>query len=328
MTELPPGDVPLCDYLGRRDPSAAAREIIAGLRADPRSIPSRYFYDERGSRLFEEITRLPEYYPTRTEKSILRENASRLVGGADGLTIVELGSGDCSKVSILLDAVPGESLESVRYMPVDVSRSALARSAGELIRSYPGLSVVCLRDDFRRCPSRIPADGKRLILFLGSTIGNLRKEEAAGLLSALAGSMDTGDRLLLGLDMLKQRRVLERAYNDSKGITAHFNRNILRVANRIAKTDFRPEQFVHRAFLNGSQSSIEMHLEAARTLSVESPLLDGPLSLSTGERIHTETSRKYSSDDIGLLAGRAGLALSAVYSDRRGWFSLAEMVPG
>ncbi|MFO7949223.1 MAG: L-histidine N(alpha)-methyltransferase [Candidatus Fermentibacteraceae bacterium] len=327
MAEPAAAETCICDYLGQRDGSSSRKEILAGLRDSPRRIPSRFFYDRRGSELFEEITGLPEYYLTGAEKSILKANADRLLGSPEGLDIVELGSGDCSKVSLLLDAVPEDCLESVCYLPVDVSRSALARSARNLTESYPGLRVVCLRDDFCRCMSRFPDYGRKLILFLGSTIGNLEESAAAGLLSALSASMGPDDRLILGLDMLKDRKVLERAYNDSRGITAEFNRNILRVANRLADTDFHPDNFVHRAFLNGAESRMEMHLEASIGQAVSSPWLDEPLQLRKGERIHTETSRKYTAGDIESLAHNAGFAVRDVLTDGRQRFSLVEMEP-
>lgn len=325
MAEPAASETCICDYLGQRDGSSSRKEILAGLRDSPRRIPSRFFYDRRGSELFEEITGLPEYYLTGAEKSILKANAGRLLGSPEGLDIVELGSGDCSKVSLLLDAVPKNCLGSVCYMPVDVSRSALARSAQNLTESYPGLRVVCLLDDFCRCLSRLPQGGRKLILFLGSTIGNLEEDEADGLLSAVAEAMGPDDRLILGLDMLKDREVLERAYNDSRGITAEFNRNILRVANDMACTDFEPGEYAHRAFFNEDESRIEMHLEASIDQTVSSPWLDGPLRICRGERIHTENSRKYSPDDIERMADSAGLAVRDVLTDDRDWFSLAEM---
>lgn len=325
MAEPVIADVMICDRLRQRDATKSRAEVISSLRESPRRIPSRLFYDSRGSKLFEEITGLPEYYPTRTERSILERHSARLVGGPAGLNIVELGSGDCSKVSILLDAIPRECLPSTGYIPVDVSRSALTKSARTLRKAYPGLRIRCLRADFCRCMSMIPANGRKLVLFLGGTIGNLPESGAHRLLRGLAGSMGPDDRLLLGLDMLKDRDVLERAYNDSQGVTAEFNRNILRVTNRLLDSNFKPEQYVHRAFLNEEQSRVEMHLEASGPQRVSSPWLDDLLEVQNGERIHTESSRKYTTDDMVSLAHNAGFAIRDVLTDARRRFSLAEL---
>ena len=297
-------------------------EIIHGLQSGQKYISSRFFYDERGSSLFERITNLPEYYPTRTEKSILRMVAPEVTAGSAVIDLVELGSGDCSKISILLDAIPGERIPGTRYYPIDISEWAIVRSARILAGMYPELQVRGILADFMKHLDSLPGQDKRLICFFGSTIGNLTREQAIGFLAGIRENMLQGDSLLLGLDMVKETAVLEAAYNDAKGITETFNRNILYVVNGIAGTGFHPESFRHVAFYNHHEQRIDMHLEAMNEMEVGSPHFAVPLKIMKGETIHTENSHKFTPGDIDQLADRSGLEVKKIHTDPNGWFSL------
>jgi L-histidine N-alpha-methyltransferase len=321
------GEVEVLNLLESSGGGEDRPKIAAGLLRKPRRLPSRLFYDARGSGLFERITALEEYYLTRAEKEILRDHAPDLLESDGDLQIVELGSGDCSKVSILLDSLCPSRLDSVSYVPVDVSVAALRKAGCRLSERYPGLEVSCVAGDFCRHLGSLPGGRPRLFLFLGSTIGNLEAGEDEAFIRALGEVMEDGDRLLLGMDMVKDRRVLERAYNDRRGVTAEFNRNILAVTNALLKADFDPDGFEHLAFFNESESRIEMHLVARRHMEVRSPWLDPPLRLEEGERIHTESSRKYTTAAMGRLAATGGFEVRRVLTDSGDRFALAELIP-
>lgn len=299
-------------------------EILEGLQRLPRSIPSKYFYDVEGSRLFERITRLDEYYPTSTEKSIMRDVFPAMAEDICGTDIVELGSGDCSKITILLDCIPELLMAGTRYIPVDISRSAVMKSATTLIERYPELQIHGLIADFQNDIQAIPDGEGRIICFFGSTIGNLSRNEAKRFMKRLKSIMMPGDRLLLGLDMVKDTGVLERAYNDDGGHTAEFNRNILKVVNRSLRSDFEPSLFRHSACFNSKENRIEMHLVASEHTTVSSPFLSEPLILEKGESIHTENSYKYTMDGINELSSISGLPITNLFTDEREWFSLVE----
>ncbi len=301
-------------------------EIIQGINSVPPYIPSRFFYDGTGSALFEEITRLPEYYPTRTEKAILRENADLITGDLENADIVELGSGDCSKISILFDAIPAKRRETISYIPVDVCRAAIVKSAETLSRKYPEISIHGMLADFLKHLGDIPGENRKLICFFGSTIGNLDPVQTSRFLLNISKEIQEGDQFLLGLDMVKDISVLEDAYNDSQQITAAFNKNILNVVNRYAKTNFNPLLFDHFAFYNRAESRIEMHLKAMEEMYIASQYLPAPVHLEKGGTIHTENSRKFTSGDIREISELTGLKLKQVYSDNRRWFSLVHLV--
>jgi len=272
--------------------------------------------------LFEQITGLDEYYPSRTEKVILRRYAAELMHGVEEVSLVELGSGDCSKISILLRAMPGKAIKRTTYVPVDVSPSAMEETRHELQEKFAGIEVNGIVADFTR-PFRLDSRReKRIFCFFGSTIGNLDRQDAVRLVARLGRMMKTGDRLLLGLDMVKDKTILERAYNDKGQLTARFNKNILKVANRIARTDFHPEHFRHLAFFNEEQQRIEMHLVATRDMIVRSPLLEGNLVIRKNETIHTENSHKFTLEHIGEFATSSGLSAKATYTDSNRWFTL------
>ena len=299
--------------------------LLDGLTSSPRRISSMFFYDATGSKLFEEITRLPEYYPTRIEKRLL----PRLAGGlrarlTDGDTI-ELGSGDCSKISILFDSLSVRELPSVSYVPVDVSQEAIEESASILSARYPGIRIRGLVADFMTQLHLVPNRRHRLFCFFGGTIGNLDRGKRKQFFQNLAASMHSEDLLILGVDMVKPRRILERAYNDDRNVTAAFNRNILNVVNSLAGTNFDPVAFDHVAFFNENDSRIEMHLRARYDVRVHCPHLPEPIQLSRGELIHTENSHKFTAGQITAETGAAGLRVEERSTDPQGWFSLVTL---
>ena len=239
----------------------------------PKELPPKWFYDARGSELFEEITRLPEYYPTRTERAILDAHADAIAKAADADTLVELGSGSSEKTRLLLDAMTRHGVFE-RYVPVDVSSSALEAAAGALHGDYPDLAVHGVVADFDRHFDQIPTEGRRLIAFLGGTIGNFGPEARVQFLSRLRASMRAGDGLLLGTDLVKSPERLIPAYDDAAGVTAEFNRNVLRVINRELRADFDPDAFDHVARWDPDEAWIEMRLRSTRAQTVHVAALD------------------------------------------------------
>ena len=303
------------------DTTAAGQavELAAGLAEEPPRIPSKYFYDDRGSRLFEAITTLPEYYLTRAEREILAARATEIAAIAGAVELVELGSGSAAKTRFLLDAMSGDGLR--RYMPVDVSEAEIRRVAGELAAEYPALAIHGVVGDFLRLP-RLPGRGPRLVAFLGSTIGNFRRDQAAAFLAALASRMAPGDHLLLGFDRVKEPARLEAAYNDAAGVTAEFNRNILRVVNARYAGDFDPQAFDHRAFYDAQADRIEMRLVARQPQVVRLDTLGLTLRFQPGDEILTEISSKYREEDVTALLEAAGLLPVRWFTDRRRDFGL------
>jgi len=315
----------LRNYLCDMGKEHVTTTILRGLKRPQKHIPSMFFYDGIGSKLFEEITRLPEYYPTRTEKQLLRQLARVLCDDLSRHNIVEIGSGDCSKISILLGAMPPERWRTLRYTPVDVSQDAIQESADHLQRQFPGLRIEGIVADFTRHLHLIPNGGKRFFCFLGSTLGNLSVKEAEQFFLDLGSIMFRGDSLLLGVDMIKPFHVLEKAYNDTRGVTADFNRNILKVVNRLIGTDFDPQAYVHRAFYNQGKNRIEMHLEAMKDMEVSCPAIPLQIMIRKGETIHTENSHKYTHDHVRDLAERGGLKIEKSLTDENRWFSLIHL---
>jgi L-histidine N-alpha-methyltransferase len=301
-------------------------EIIAGLTSEQKYISSKFFYDEKGSMLFEKITQLKEYYLTRTEVSILDRVASTFFNELMNFNIVELGSGDCNKISILLGAIPACNRERVRYFPVDISRSAIQESADKLLSIFPDIKVHGIIVDFISQFNLIPKMPGRLICFFGSTIGNLDIEHSSQFLAKLSGNMETGDQLLIGFDMVKSKNIIEKAYNDSEQITAAFNKNILSVVNSIVNTNFDLTQFEHIAFFNEEKSRIEMHLRATADLNVVCPILSQKIRIKKGETIHTENSYKYTLNNISDFAVSGGLTIKNIFSDSNKWFALVLFV--
>lgn len=320
------GLVNFTDLLPEIGEEEIRNEILEGLTSGQKWISSKFFYDKRGSELFSEITMLDEYYPTRTEISILREFAPEIMKGVVDVDIIELGSGDGIKISVLINIVPASRMPLLRYVPVDVSKNVLLESGQMLSESYPSLRVEGVRADFLTQLNLIPSDNRRLICFFGSTIGNLSQERAHQFIKEISDVMRPGERLILGLDMVKPRPILEAAYNDKRGVTAVFNRNILNVVNRLAATDFNPRDFTHLAFYNDAESRIEMHLKANRDFVVKTPHIEAPIPIYSGETIHTENSHKYTTEDITAFAGTGEFAVEHVFTDPQGWFSLVQYV--
>jgi L-histidine Nalpha-methyltransferase len=304
-----------------------AGEVLAGLKAQPKRIPSKYFYDARGSKLFELICNLPEYYPTRIELRLLCDHAKEIVREIGHGDLVELGSGANWKIRTLLDALGRQRRSNVRYVPVDMCAPALSKSTAELITMYPGLNVNGIVADFT-CDLRcVQSDRRKLVLFFGSTIGNLNKREASSFLKSVAATLNPGDRFLLGLDMVKPVEIIEAAYNDSQSLTAEFNKNILLVINRELRANFNPDSFDHVAFFNSEEERVEMHLRATRDIWVEVKAIGASFVLEKGETIRTEICCKFTRDGAEKMIRDAGMKVSRWYSDSGGWFSLLEAGP-
>jgi L-histidine Nalpha-methyltransferase len=306
------------------DCDSLAIDVTLGLTREPKELPPKYFYDARGSELFDRITTLPEYYPTRCERAILNRHAPRIVEGAEEL--VELGSGTASKTRALLYAMASTgSLR--RYVPFDCDSSVVETCADELLELYPGLSVHGLVGDFGRDLERVPDGSRRLFAFLGGTIGNLFPDERSEFLSRLRNLMSPADRLVLGTDLVKDRAVLEAAYNDSAGVTADFNRNILRVVNDGLDGDFDPERFEHVAFFDEANSWIEMRLCANGAQDVCTEGADLPVTFRDGEEMRTEISAKFTREAVERELTRAGLHLDDFLTDERALFGVALASP-
>lgn len=297
-------------------------EVSRGLRARLRSIPSKYFYDERGARLFDEITRLPEYYLTRAETAILEHAAPRISGAIRPEELVELGAGYSRKTRLLLDAMTAHA-EHARFAPIDVTEEAL-REAGRALRgAYPRLEYQGFVGDFEADLHRLPRHGRRLVAFLGSTIGNLPPRPRLAFLRSVAACLQPGDGFLVGLDLVKDRGVLERAYNDSRGVTAAFNRNILRVVNAGLDGDFDETLFDHVAFFDERNAWIEMRLRARSAMRVRLAAAGLEFHLEQGEEIRTEVSCKFTRPMFERSLASAGLALLRWETDPAGRFALA-----
>jgi len=323
-TALRPGD-PLLHVECCLDPtykSQLARDVCRGLTQPQKSLPSKYFYDQRGSLLFDAICDLPEYYLTRTDTALLRTRADELVAFASPSDVIELGSGAARKTRLILDACL-RSERVVRYVPMDVSEAHLRDTAFALRREYPGMSIHGIAGDYERHLERIPTGRRRLVLFLGSTIGNFAPRDAENFLRRVAAQLSPRDVILIGMDLVKPIEALHAAYNDSAGLTAEFNRNILHVVNRDLGADFAPEEFEHVAFFNTAAAQIEMHLRATRDHSVHISLLELDVEFRAGETIHTEISRKFRRADAEALFAAAGCSLERWWTDERGWFAEA-----
>ncbi|SFM76340.1 L-histidine N(alpha)-methyltransferase [Methanolobus profundi] len=314
------------DLMPRTGESSVKDKLLAGLRSDPKTIPSVFFYDHRGSELFEQITQLEEYYPPMIEIPLLASTARKLEQDLKNCDIVELGSGDCSKISVFLDEVPEDVRATMTYYPVDVCKEAIEKSACNLHEKYPEIKIHGITADFLEHMEKIPGNRKRFFCFFGSTIGNLSDARSMEFMENLGEVMNVNDRLILGMDMVKDISVIEKAYNDDQGVTAEFNRNILNVTNDHLGTDINPADFEHVAFFNREYSRIEMHLRAKRDLEITIPELDEHIIIEKGEMIHTENSHKYSVDDIVKLADAGGLDVEEIFTDEKKWFSLVEMV--
>ena len=268
--------------------AALRADVLHGLTRTPKELPPKWFYDARGSELFEEITRLPEYYPTRAEREILIARAAEIAAASGARTLVELGSGSSEKTRHLLDALPGLHT----YVPVDVSESALTGAAKALLEERPSLNIHALIADFTRGLALPGTPGPRLVAFLGGTIGNLLPDERAAFLRSVRSLMNPGDSLLLGTDLVKDEEVLVRAYDDAAGVTAAFNKNVLAVVNRELGADFDPGAFDHVALWDAENEWIEMRLRSRTAQTVKLPALDLAVDFAAGEELRTEVSAK------------------------------------
>jgi L-histidine N-alpha-methyltransferase len=298
--------------------------VRSGLTAPFKALPPKHFYDARGSELFERICTLPEYYLTRAEREILAERGPQIVSGTEAGELVELGSGAPDKAKLLLEAMR-ECGTLVRYVPVDVSEQALRDSAAQLAAAYGELHVHGVVCDFERQLDRVPpTDGApRIVALLGSTIGNFAPESRRALLSRIASLIGPRDGLLLGADLVKDPAVLEAAYNDAQGVTAEFNRNVLRVINRELGGDFDPMEFEHVAFFDHRQEWMEMRLRARRSMTVRIADLNLDVEFGRGEELRTEISAKFTRGRLSSDLASAGLRLDEWYTDRANRFALA-----
>lgn len=303
-----------------------ADDAIRGLTSTPKTLPPKYFYDARGSELFEAITELPEYYPTRTEAAILERHAAAFIETVRPAELVELGSGASRKTRLLLEAMHAAG-SGDRYVPLDISEAALVGAAAALTDDYPWLDVRGHVGDFATDLARLPRSGRRLLAFLGSTIGNLLPDDRAVLFDAIAGALVPGDAFLLGADLVKSPDILVPAYDDAAGVTAEFNRNILHVLNRELDGDLPAGAFTHRAVWNRHHERIEMHLVARRPITAHLAAIDLPVRFSAGEALVTEYSHKFRPDVLRRELAAAGLATTQVVTDDADWFALLLAVP-
>jgi L-histidine N-alpha-methyltransferase len=299
-------------------PHDEAEELRNLLLEDPPSIPSRYFYDDEGSALFEEITELDEYYPTRTELGILEQYAPEIVARAGVERVAELGAGAGRKISWILDSMGG-SCRSVELL--DVNERFVRDSASRLSQRYPGVSVVPRVGRFDD-PACLGPGGRRMILFFGSTIGNFLPEDTVAFLARLRGCMDATDSVLIGFDLVKDPDVLHRAYNDARGVTAAFNQGILRGFGRAVGADLRPESWEHVAFYDAERRWIEMRLRTAFGIDIQLPALGLRFRLPAGGEVRTEISCKYTEPGVRNMADRAGLRVDGWWTDPQNWFAL------
>ncbi|MGW2671328.1 L-histidine N(alpha)-methyltransferase [Streptomyces sp. NPDC001272] len=298
---------------------ALREDVLRGMTSVPKELPPKWFYDARGSELFEEITRLPEYYPTRAEREILLERAREIAAVSGARTLVELGSGSSEKTRHLIEALP--ALET--YVPVDVSESALTGAAETLLAAHPGLKVHALLADFT-APLHLPeSPGPRLVVFLGGTIGNLLPAQRAEFLASVRAMLSPGDALLLGTDLVKDESVLVAAYDDARGVTAEFDKNVLAVIDRELGADFHTADFDHVAVWNREHEWIEMRLRARSAVTVKIRELDLVVPFAEGEEILTEVSAKFRQEGVRKELGEAGLELSHWWTDAADRFALS-----
>jgi L-histidine Nalpha-methyltransferase len=306
--------------------SALRADARAGLSASPKTLPPKWLYDEHGSELFEKITQLDEYYPTRAERSILASAAGEIAAATRATTLVELGAGAADKTRLLLDALRAAgTLRS--FVPVDVSEAALIEAAHRLLASYPGLSVRAVVSDFEEHLGLADGGGPRLIAFLGGTIGNLLPGPRAGFLASLRARLRPGDALLLGTDLVKDPEVLHAAYDDAAGVTAAFNKNVLAVLNSQLGADFDLAAFDHVALWDARAEWIEMRLRSAERQVVTLPAIGLTVEFAAGEEMRTEVSAKFRPDGVAAELAAAGFAMRSWWTDTGGRFGLSLSVP-
>ncbi|MFC5203086.1 L-histidine N(alpha)-methyltransferase [Streptomyces sp. NPDC048448] len=302
--------------------AALRADVLHGLSHTPKTLPPKWFYDAHGSELFDKITELPEYYPTRAEREILAARATEIARATGARTLVELGSGSSEKTRHLLDALPGLHT----YVPVDVSESALTQAGHALIAERPELGVHALIADFTGGLALPGTPGPRLVAFLGGTIGNLLPTERAAFLASVRALLSPGDALLLGTDLVKDESVLVAAYDDAAGVTAEFNKNVLTVVNRELGADFDPDAFTHVALWDAEHEWIEMRLRSRTEQTVKIPALDLAVDFADGEEMRTEISAKFREEGVRRELAAAGLDLTHWWTDREGRFALSSSV--
>ncbi len=310
--------------LGKRE--ALASDVSIGLSKRPKELPPRWFYDDRGSELFEEITELPEYYQTRTEAAILSKYADDITERTQPSVIVELGAGASTKTRLLIDAARRNgSLQ--RFLPFDVSDAIVQRTARELVEEFPGLTVHAVIGDFGTHLDRIPRFDRQLVVFLGSTIGNFDPAERAVFLSAVRALLKPGDSFLLGMDLVKDHQELIAAYDDAQGVTAQFNLNVLEVINRELGANFDVSAFQHVALYNTEFDRIEMHLRSLRRQSIAIPGAELVAEFDEGELMRTEISSKFTRERVETELAAAGLVATKWYTDPNSRFALSLSAP-
>ena len=312
--------------VGRSAHDELIADVRAGLGSNPKTLPPRWFYDARGSELFDRITELPEYYQTRTEASILCEHAVEIATSVAAENLVELGAGTCTKSRILLDALRGQG-KLTTFTPFDVSEEVLRRCSAGLLDEYPGISVYAMVGDFADHLGYIPRLGRRLVAFLGSTIGNLDADQRRRFLADVRGLLAPGDAFLCGLDLIKDPALLVAAYDDSAGVTAEFNRNVLGVINRELGADFDVHAFEHVARYDTALDRIEMHLRSRTAQTVRIPGADMTVSFAAGETMRTEISCKFSRALADELLDAASMRAVRWFSDPEERFALVLAVP-
>ena len=306
-----------------------SEDVRAGLSASPKRLSCAFLYDETGSEIFEEICELPEYYLTRAESEILRDQAEEILDEApDDLTLVELGSGSSTKTRIVIDAYLRRH-KRLHYVPIDISREMLEQSSAELLGDFPGLRVTALATEYASGLHALSevAPGPKLVLWLGSNVGNFERPDAARFLSEVRRDLTPADRLLMGIDLRKDRGTLERAYDDSQGVTARFTLNLLQRINSELGGNFDLDAFRHRATYNEATGRVEIYIDSLRKQTVRIDELDLDVSFEEGESMHAENSHKYGLREIDLLAEQAGFVVNGRWFDRAERYSMNRLVP-
>jgi len=328
MEQLSQPLVQVDSWLSEDDERSLANDVLDGLTKPFKELAPKHFYDARGSELFEQITEQPEYYPTRTELAILSENADVIVSETGAGELVELGAGASDKARVLLEAMR-DAGTLTRYIPLDVSQSVVEDAARTLTDDYAGLQVHGVVGDFERHLEHVPGpeDVPRLVALLGGTIGNFPPGTRRNVLAKIAGLLGPGCRLLLGTDLVKDPHIIEAAYNDTAGITAEFNRNLLYVLNRELHGDFQPESFEHVAFYDRRNEWVEMRLRASRAQSVYIADLDLRVEFAAGEELRTEISAKFTRAHIEADLEAGGLELERWFTDNKGLFAVTMARP-
>jgi L-histidine N-alpha-methyltransferase len=314
-------------HLDGSEERSLAEDVLDGLTRPFKELPPKHFYDARGAELFDKICELPEYYPTRAERAILEDRAHELAALTGAAELVELGSGTAAKTRVLLDALHAQGTLR-RYVPVDVTESMVRACASALTEEYPGLRVHGVIADFERHLDRVPDPiGPRIVAFLGGTIGNFPPGSRRRFLREIARLLGPGDHLLMGTDLVKDPEVLEAAYDDAQGVTAEFNRNVLRVLNRELEADFDPDDFDHVALFNREHEWIEMRLRARRAHTTLVRALDLPVRFRAGEELRTEISAKFTPERVEGDLAAAGLELVRWLTDPEELFALTLSIP-